>query len=59
MQPSQKYSFGKSLLKLAIKGGILVIPFAFTLLPKEWLNITLGSALYLLLDYIQKVYTTF
>lgn len=54
----QEYSFWKSFLKMVVKVGVLAIPLVIGLLPKEWMDLTLGGALYMLLDWMQKKFTT-
>ena len=53
-----KYNFWQSVLKMVVKFGVAVLPVAITLLPLEWQNLTIGGALYLVLDFLQKRYTS-
>ncbi len=55
---TQKYNFWVSFTKMLIKVGALATPLVLALLPNEWVNLTLGGALYMLLDFLQKKYTT-
>lgn len=58
MQTIQPYSFVKSIGKFLVKGGVLVLPLLIHFLPASVLNLTLGGAGYLLVDFLQKKYTT-
>lgn len=53
-----KYSFIGSLFKAVVKGSAFALPLILAILPKEWLNLTLGTALYMGLDFLQKKYTS-
>lgn len=58
--PSSKnmYTFKSSLLKTVIRVGILSIPMLITLLPQEWMNLTLSGILYMIFDWLKAKYTT-
>lgn len=53
-----KYNFWTSVAKMLVKVGVLAIPLVIGLLPKEWMDLTLGGVLYLVLDFAQKKYTS-
>jgi hypothetical protein len=43
---------------MVIKVGVLLLPALISLLPQGWMDLTIGGALYLILDWLQKKYTT-
>lgn len=49
------YSFKKGLIKTAINIAIFGIPFLITSFP-EYMNLSLGGALYLLVNYLKQNY---
>lgn len=53
-----QYNFWRSLLKAIVKGTLFMLPVAMTLLPAVWMNMTLGTAFYMVIDWCQKKYTT-
>jgi len=53
-----KYNWVHGILKLVVKGGVLLIPLAMNFIPETWLQLTVGGVLYLLVDYLQKLYTS-
>jgi len=54
----QKYSFWQSLLKMVVKVGVFLLPLLIHFLPSGWLDLTIGGVLYMVLDWLQKKYTT-
>jgi len=53
-----KYSFWGGLFKAVVKGSAFALPLILTVVPEAWLNMTIGTASYLALDYLQKKYTS-
>lgn len=47
------YSFLKGLLKAVTNALIFIVPLAVTVLPQEWMNVTLSGALYMLVNYLK------
>lgn len=54
-----EYNFWKSLLKALVKGSLFALPIVVALLPKAWMDVTVGTALYMIADYLQKKFTYF
>jgi hypothetical protein len=52
------YNIWSGLLKAIVKGSVFSLPMILTVLPQEWLNLTVGTLGYLLLDFLQKKYTS-
>ena len=53
----QTYNWKNSLLKALVKGSAFAFPIVIAMLPKEWMNLTLGTIVYMALDYVQKKHT--
>lgn len=49
----QTYSFKKSLIKNLIRLALFGIPILMTLLPHEWMNMTLGTVLAMIFDVLK------
>lgn len=52
-----QYKFLEGLFKALLKGGLFALPLVMAMLPQEWMNLTLGTAGYMLADFLQKRYT--
>jgi hypothetical protein len=48
-----KYSFLIGLRKTAVNTALITAPMLINLLPQEWLNLTLGAALYMVLNFLK------
>ena len=53
-----QYSFKKGLGKMLINVIIIGLPLLVQILPQEWMNVTLGGALYMLLNYVKVKYSS-
>lgn len=53
-----QYKIGRSFVKAIVKGGVFALPLILPLVPQAWLNLTIGTLAYMLLDYLQREYTT-
>lgn len=53
-----QYNWLGSLIKALVKGSVFALPVLMTLVPEAWLNITLGTMGYMLIDFLQKRFTT-
>ena len=53
-----KYNIWSSFLKAVVKGSVFALPIVVSLLPKEWMDITVGTLGYMLIDFVQKKYTS-
>ena len=51
-------TFWKVVVKTFIRVALLLIPLGMSLLPKEWLNITLGTALVFVFEWAKLKYST-
>jgi hypothetical protein len=47
------YSFWKGLKKSVVSVILVGAPLVFTLLPAEWMNLTLGGVAVILLNYLK------
>ena len=52
-----KYSFWKGFKKSAINLILVGAPLVFTLLPQEWMNLTLGGVLLMGLNFLKVKYS--
>lgn len=52
-----KYDFWKGLKKALIQFVLFGIPVLLSVLPQEWMNLTLGGALALLVNYLKVRFT--
>lgn len=48
-----QYSFSKGLKKSLISMVLIGLPMLLQLLPEQWLNLTLGGALVLIVNYLK------
>ena len=48
-----KYSFGKGFQKGAISFCLFAIPFALNVLPAEWMNLTVGGILIIVMNWLK------
>ena len=48
-----KYSFWKGVKKSVVSVILVGAPLVFTLLPAEWMNLTLGGVAVILLNYLK------
>ena len=48
-----EYSFWKGLKKSVVSVILVGLPLVVTLLPQEWMNLTLGGLAVLLLNYLK------
>ena len=53
---TQKYSFWQSFLKMVIKVGAFAVPILIAKFP-TLASVSIGGALYMVLDWAQKKYT--
>lgn len=53
-----EYNIGGSFLKAIIKGSVFALPIVISLLPKEWMDVTVGTLGYMLIDFLQKKFTS-
>lgn len=53
-----KYNFWSSLLKAVVKGSAFALPLVVPMLPKAWMDVSFGTALYMFVDFLQKKYTS-
>lgn len=52
------YSFKKGLVKAIINTVIFLVPVLIQILPQEWMNITIGGFLYLIVNWLKIKYIT-
>lgn len=50
---TKKYSFWKGLGKSVVSVILVGLPLVVTVLPSEWMNLTLGGVLVLLVNYLK------
>lgn len=48
-----KYSFLIGLRKAVVNTALITAPMLINLVPQDWLNLTLGGALYMVLNYLK------
>ena len=52
----KKYSFWKGVGKAVVSVILVGLPLVFQVVPQEWLNLTIGGALVMILNWIKVRY---